>query len=282
MKILSTIAEVRALLKPVQAAGGKAGVMGTSGKVHDGHLSLIRRAVAENEVALMFWMGGMTTSWSNHTRPPGYDDRDWNKDLPLIESTGIKYAYVPNGDDYSPRRPVTITLVPQLASECPPMEKEYHLNLVSTATAKLYNIFGPMRYYSGEKDWQQLAMFKRMAEDLATEVEVVGCAVIRDADGLALSSRNARLTAEDRKKAPALYETLMAGVAAIEAGERSSAVIEKLLNDRLNAVGESVYANAVDAESLQSMETLKGEIRLIASLKLGDVPLVDNVGVTVT
>jgi pantoate--beta-alanine ligase len=177
-----------------------------------------------------------------------------------------------------PRPPVTVTLVPKLSSGCPPMEELSHLNQVSTATAKLFHIFGKMRYYSGEKDWQQLAMFKRMAQDLSTEVEVIGCPVVREADGLAMSSRNIKLTPEERLKAPALYRALMAGKAAIDAGERSSTAVETRLREQLQATGEIVYVHCVDAETLQPMQTLKGEVRLIASLKLGIVPLVDNVG----
>jgi pantoate--beta-alanine ligase len=279
MQILTKVGEVRALLDGARAQGKSVGVMGTSGRMHDGHLSLIKRAVAECDVAVMFWMGDMKMSWARPGQaPPALYDRDWNVDKVLIEKTGVPYAYLPDGDDYMPAPPVTVTLVPLLSSGCPPMEEVSHLSAVSTSTAKLFNIFGKMRYYSGEKDWQQLAMFKRMAIDLSTEVEVVGCEVVREADGLAMSSRNVKLTPEDREKAPTLYQALLAGKAAIEGGEHSSARVEKLIRDKLEAVGEAVYVNCVDALALQPMETLKGDIRLIASLKLGIVPLVDNVG----
>ena len=278
MEILTTVAEVRALVNPARAEGKRIGVMGTSGRMHDGHLSLVHRAVAENDLAVMFWMGDLKFSWRGGVKAPGLYDRDWNRDRAFCERTGIKYAYVPHGDDYMPRAPVTVTLVPPLSSGCPPMEELSHLSQVSSATAKLFNIFGKMRYYSGEKDWQQLAMFKRMAEDLSTEVEVVGCPVVREPDGLAMSSRNVKLTSEERMKAPTLYAALMQGKAAIDAGERSGAVVEKLIRDRLGAVGEIVYVNCVDAESLQPTQRLEGDVRLIASLRLGVVPLVDNVG----
>jgi pantoate--beta-alanine ligase len=278
VKILSHIREIRALLNPARAQGKTVGVMGTSGRMHDGHLSLVRRAVQENDLAVMFWMGNLKFSWSGNVKAPGLYDRDWNRDRALCESTGIQYAYLPDGDDYMPRPPVTATLVPRLSSGCPAMEELSHLNQVSTATAKLFNIFGKMRYYSGEKDWQQLAMFKHMARDLSTEVEVIGCPVVREPDGLAMSSRNIKLTAPDRARAPALYAALRAGKSAIDDGERSSVVIERLIREQLQPVGEVIYVNCVDAEMLQPMETLKGDIRLIASLKLGVVPLVDNVG----
>lgn len=269
MKILSTIAEVRALLDPARAAGKSIGVMGTSGRMHEGHLSLVRRAVAENDLAVMFWMGA----------GPGLYARSWDDDSKMAARTGLEYAYLPDFNDFMPVRPsLTVTLVPALSRCAPPMEEISHLDAVTTSTAKLFNIFGKTRYYSGEKDWQQLAMFKRMVIDMSYDIEVVGCAVVREADGVAMSSRNVRLTHEEREKAPALYHALTTGKVAIEAGESNSAKVLDLVRERLIADGEVVYVHAVDAATLQPMETLQGDIRIIASLKLGDVPLVDNIG----
>jgi pantoate--beta-alanine ligase len=279
MQILTKISEVRALLNGARAEGKTIGFAGTSGRVHEGHLSLLKRAVEENDLVLLGWFGEVKFPWSDNVLPGNYD-RDWNRDRELIETTGIKYAFLPDGSDYAPSKPLTVTLVPLLASECPPMEPEAHLNMVSSATAKHFHIFGRCRYYSGEKDWQQLAIFKRMASDLASETEVVGCEVVREDDGLAMSSRNIKLSPEDRAKASALYQALLAGKAAVEGGELSSAAVETIVRDRLNDVGETVYAYCLDAETLQPMATLTGDIRIIASLKLGETPLVDNVGVT--
>jgi pantoate--beta-alanine ligase len=281
MEILTKISEVRALFNCARAAGKTIGVAGTSGRVHAGHLSLLRRAVEENDIAVLLWFGNVKYSWTDNILPGAYE-RNWDQDRQLVEPTGVKYAYLPEGDDFAPQRPLTVTLVPMLASECPPMEPEAHLNMVSSATAKHFHIVGRCRYYSGEKDWQQLAIFKRMAQDLACETEMVGCEVIREDDGLAMSSRNVKLSPEDRIAAPALYQALLAGKNAIDNGERSRHVIEELMTDRLNAAGETVYAYCLDAQTLQPMDTLTGEIRLIASLKLGETPLVDNVGVTVS
>jgi pantoate--beta-alanine ligase len=279
MNILKKVAEVRELLDGARAQGKSIGFMGTSGAMHNGHLSLVRRAVEENDLAIMFWGGALKFSWAPEA--PRLYNPDQSRDLTVCEAAGMKHAYVPDGDDYMARPPVTVTLVPQLSTGCPRMEDPSHLNRVSCATAKLFNIFGRVRYYSGEKDWQQLAMFKRMAEDLSTEVEIIGCPVIREPDGLALSSRNVKLTIEERERAPTLYAALCDGAAAIARGERSSKMIERLIRDRLEAVGEALYVNCVDANALQPLEQLKGDIRLIASLKLGIVPLVDNVGVRI-
>jgi pantoate--beta-alanine ligase len=269
MKILTTIAEVRGLLEPARAKGMSVGVMGTSGRMHQGHLSLVRRSVEENDLAVMFWMGA----------GGGLYERSWEDDSKLVATTGVEYVYLPDYADYMPVRPsFTLALVPELTTGAPPMEEISHLDIVSTTTAKLFNIFGPMRYYSGEKDWQQLAVFKRMVIDLSWDIEVVGCPVVREADGLAMSSRNVKLTEHERSLAPALYQALCAGAEAIENGERDSDKVVALVSAAMAEVGEVVYVHAVDAGTLQPMAQLQGEIRLIASLKLGEVPLVDNVG----
>lgn len=271
MQVLTKIAEVRNLLDPARAQGKTIGVMGTSGRMHAGHISLVERAVAENDLAIMFWMGA----------GQGLYERNWDDDRKLIERTGIAHAYVPDYSDYMPVRPaLTFTVIPSLSIGAPPMEDVEHLDAVTSSTAKLFNIFGSMRYYSGEKDWQQLAMFKRMVIDMSYDIEVVGCPVVREPDGLAMSSRNVRLTSEQRKKAPVLYEALEQGKSAIESGERDAATVIALMHAAMNGAGEVLYAHALDAETLQPMDTLKGEVRLIASLMLGDVPLVDNVGAT--
>ncbi|MCB2063829.1 MAG: pantoate--beta-alanine ligase [Novosphingobium sp.] len=271
MKILSKIAEVRALLEPARAEDKTIGVMGTSGRMHAGHISLIEKAVAENDLAIMFWMGG----------GEGLYERNWDDDVKLIEPTGVEYAYLPDYADFMPVRPsYTLTTLPQLSTGAPPMEPVEHLDAVTTTTAKLFNVFGPMRYYSGEKDWQQLAMFKRMAIDLSWDIEVIGCPVVREADGVAMSSRNVKLTAEERARAPALYRALVKGKEAIESGETGSAKVVSLVREAMGDAGEVIYVHALDAETLQPMDRLTGEIRIIASLKLGEVPLVDNIGAT--
>lgn len=271
MKILSKIAEVRALLEPARAEDKTIGVMGTSGRMHAGHISLIEKAVAENDLAIMFWMGG----------GEGLYERNWDDDVKLIEPTGVEYAYLPDYADFMPVRPsYTLTTLPQLSTGAPPMEPVEHLDAVTTTTAKLFNVFGPMRYYSGEKDWQQLAMFKRMAIDLSWDIKVIGCPVVREADGVAMSSRNVKLTAEERARAPALYRALVKGKEAIESGETGSAKVVSLVREAMGDAGEVIYVHALDAETLQPMDRLTGEIRIIASLKLGEVPLVDNIGAT--
>jgi len=149
--------------------------------------------------------------------------------------------------------------------------------------AKLFAIVGPCRAYFGEKDWQQVAVVRRMAADLSFPVDVVACVTVREADGLALSSRNIYLTKEERAVAPALHRALSAGAAAIEAGEREPWPVRAAMQVVLDAepLGVVDYLEVVDAATLASVERLEGEVRLLGAVRLGRARLIDNVGVTI-
>jgi pantoate--beta-alanine ligase len=148
--------------------------------------------------------------------------------------------------------------------------------------SKLFNIAGTCRAYFGEKDWQQLAVIRRMAADLSFPVDVVGCPTVREPDGLAMSSRNAYLTPDERAAAPVVHWALVAGAAAIAAGERSAAQVRSLVADLIRAerLAELDYAEVVDAATLQPVDPLRGELRLLAATRFGRARLIDNEGAT--
>ena len=158
-----------------------------------------------------------------------------------------------------------------------------HFAGVATVVAKLFSIVGPCRAYFGAKDWQQIAVVRRMAADLSLPVEVVACPTVRELDGLAMSSRNVYLTPEEREAAPVLYTALKSGVASVTAGERDPAVVRDLMADIIRAepLAELDYAEVVDAESFTVPEPLSGNLRLLAAVRFGRARLIDNVGVTV-
>jgi pantoate--beta-alanine ligase len=158
-----------------------------------------------------------------------------------------------------------------------------HFAGVATVVAKLFNLAGPCRAYFGEKDYQQLVVVRRMAADLSFPVEVVGCATVREPDGLAKSSRNVYLTAVEREAAPVLQRALQAGAAAIAAGETSpdavaGVVAAVVVAEPLAALD---YAAVVDAATLAPVDPLRGEVRLLAAARFGKARLLDNVGATV-
>ncbi len=278
MKQYTTVAEFRAALDHERAAGRSVGMVGTSGALHEGHLSLVRRSSAENDVTAMFWGGALAFDWMDDEI--AYQ-RDFERDLALAEAAGLDAVYLPDATDLFRRPPLTTVSLPAMSSGAPGLEEPGHLDTIVMMMAKLFNIFGACRSYFGEKDWQQLAMFKRMAEDLCWPVDVVGCETVRDPDGVAVSSRNAQLTREERERAPALYRALLAAHAAVEKGERSQAALYRLVSEHVNAVGSLEYFVAVNAETMEMLDPLAGDVRLLGSMGLGSVRLVDNVGVGV-
>jgi pantoate--beta-alanine ligase len=176
---------------------------------------------------------------------------------------------------------MTKVSLPAMSSGVPGLEDPAHLDLIAMVMAKLFNIFGESRSYSGEKDWQQMVMFKRLAEDLEFPVEVVGCPTVRHEDGVAVSSRNSKLTPDQRRDAPALYEALSAAATAIREGERSQAKLHEMVRSRVERAGTLEYFVAVEASTMALVDPLVGEIRLLASMGLGEVRLVDNCGASV-
>jgi pantoate--beta-alanine ligase len=158
-----------------------------------------------------------------------------------------------------------------------------HFSGVATVVAKLFNIAGPCRAFFGEKDWQQLAVVRRMAADLSFPVEVVGCPTVRDPDGLAMSSRNIYLTSDARAAAPVIHRALLAGAAAVEAGERDPEHIRVLIRRIIEAepLAALEYAEVVDAATLQEVDPLAGELRLLAATRFGRARLIDNTGATI-
>jgi pantoate--beta-alanine ligase len=272
LRIIRYIDELRQVLDAARAKGATVGFMGTSGAMHEGHLSLVRAAVRENDLPVMFYGGAGAGG------PIAYD-RDPDRDLGLCEAAGMEIAYTPSGD-FMPQAPATVIALPALfGGDQPGMEDPAHLHQITFAMAKLYNIFGPCRMYSGEKDWQQLAIFTRLAQDLSFPVTVVPCPTVREPDGLAMSSRNVKLTPEQRATAPRLYQALQAAAASVAAGERSLDRIKALVGERIAAAGELDYLTAVDPADLSPRSPLRGEVRLLASMKVGAVRLLDNIGV---
>jgi pantoate--beta-alanine ligase len=153
-----------------------------------------------------------------------------------------------------------------------------HFAGVATVVAKLFAIVGPCAAYFGEKDYQQVAVVRQMVSDLSIPVDVVACPTMREPDGLAMSSRNAYLTPEERAAAPVVHATLQAGRADIDAGERDPAKVRSLMADLIGAepLAQLDYAEVVDARTLQVVDPLAGELRLLAAVRFGKARLIDN------
>jgi pantoate--beta-alanine ligase len=272
-------ADVNTYLDEVRASGLQVGMVGTSGAMHEGHLSLIRRAAEENDVTALFWGGRSASEWMASQVGPG---RDAERDFALAEGAGLDLVFAPGSSELFPSEPMTKVSLPAMSSEAPHLESPAHLDLIAMTMGKLWHIFGPCRSYFGEKDWQQLAMFQRLAADLAWPVEVIGCPTIRDELGLALSSRNEQMTKMERADAAVLYRALMAARRAALQDTRSVRELTAIFSKTVGSVARIRYFTAVESATMKPLDELTGSVRLLASIEIGSVRLVDNVGMELT
>lgn len=283
MNIIHTISELREALDTERAAGATVGLVPTMGALHGGHEQLMAEAVAATDVVA-------ATIYVNPLQFAPNEDLDsyprmLDADAAAAERAGVKYLFVPSDREMYPEENWTTVSLRVVTEPWEGESRPTHFAGVATVVAKYFNIAGPCVGFFGEKDFQQLAMLKRMVSDLNMAVEVVGVATVREDDGLAMSSRNLRLTAEHREQAPVVQRALQAGAASIEAGERDPAVVERAIRDVIaTAPGAASpdYVAVVDASSLVTPTALAGDIRLLTAVYFGDVRLIDNIGVTVS
>jgi pantoate--beta-alanine ligase len=276
MEQIRTVRELRAALDGARARGQRVGMVGTSGAMHEGHLSLVERSAAENDVTAMFWGGGGSFDWM--VSQIDYA-RDAGRDFALAEAAGLDIVFAPYDNEFFPREPMTHVSLPGMSSGVPHLENPAHLDLIAMVMCKLWNMFGACRSYFGEKDWQQLVMYKRLADDLCWPVEVIGCPTIRHDDGVAVSSRNAQLTTDQRAFAPVLYRALCDCRDAALAGTRAAAELEQLFVATVGEPGCVRYFTAVEADAMVPLDVVAGSVRLLGSIQLGTVRLLDNLGV---
>jgi pantoate--beta-alanine ligase len=297
MQVHETKASFRAALDDTRRAGGTVGLVPTMGYLHDGHVSLARRSVAERGTT------GLTIFVNPLQFGAGEDlasyPRDLDRDLALCRAAGVDHVLAPSVEEVYPRPVLTSIHVGELGDAMEGAARPGHFDGMATVVAKLFAIAGPCAAYFGEKDYQQLAIVRRMASDLDLPVDVVGCPIVREPDGLAMSSRNVYLEPAERAAAPVLHQALQAGAAAIGAGERDPARVRALVASIIEAepLAELDYAEVVESDTLRVPERLGGgpgrgagaggdddeavEVRLLVAARLGRPRLLDNLGVRV-
>jgi pantoate--beta-alanine ligase len=279
VELIRSVAELRARLDPERAAGKQVGMVGTSGGMHQGHQSLLRRSAEDNDITAMYWGGAPADLSSWHAGSTFAYERDSEHDWPLAEEAGCDLLFAPPAAVLFPRAPATTVTLPSFSKGFSQLEDPAHLDLIALAMCKLWNMFGPCRNYFGEKDWQQLVMFVRLADDLEFPVEVLGCPTVRDDDGVAVSSRNSQLTTGQRAVAPVLYRALRTTRDAALAGTTTAAKVEQVFTDAVDGAAAIQYFAVVDGPTMTPLEELSGSVRLLASIVLGDTRIVDNIGV---
>jgi pantoate--beta-alanine ligase len=278
-ELVPSIAELRSRLDDSRAAGRQIGFVPTMGYLHEGHASLMRRADADNDlvVASIFVNPLQFAADEDLSDYP----RDLERDIELAGDAGVDVLFVPDVEEMYPFGPVLTTVsVAEISARWEGSSRPSHFAGVATVVTKLLSIAGRCSAYFGEKDYQQLAIIRRLVADLSLPVEVVGCPIIREADGLAMSSRNVYLGPEERRAATVLRRALDAGLAAIDRGERDGAIVTAVMADVVRSEPLAVldYCAAVDAATLAPMPELDGEIRLLIAAQVGRPRLIDNAG----
>jgi pantoate--beta-alanine ligase len=283
VKASGSIAEVRWALDGVRREGATVGLVPTMGYLHEGHLSLMAAARADTDFV-------MATIFVNSLQfAPGEDlasyPRDPDGDRAKADAAAVDLLFSPEHDEMYPDEVLTTVSVGGISQSMEGATRPTHFAGVATVVAKLFAIAGPCRAYFGEKDFQQLAVVRKMVADLSFPVEVIGCPIVREPDGLALSSRNAYLTPDQREAAPVLQRALKAGAASVRAGERDPSAVRTLIGEIIAAEPEAEldYVALVDPATLEppagALEP--GTYRLLTAARFGVPRLLDNIALEV-
>jgi len=274
MITIRTPHEMRAWATAQRQAGKTIGCVPTMGALHEGHASLMREAVARNDV-------GVASLFVNPKQFGPHEDfgkypRMFEADCAMAESIGIQAVYAPDVDAMYPEGYQTYVTVEEISKGLCGASRPHHFRGVTTVVAKLFNAMLPHRAYFGQKDVQQCAVIKRMVWDLDMGVEIVEMPIIREPDGLAMSSRNAYLSPKERQRSLCISRSLFGALALMKAGERDAQTIVQRVRDGL--VGIDIdYVELVDAESLERVQQVEGEIVLAVAALVGKTRLIDNV-----
>jgi pantoate--beta-alanine ligase len=278
MRTVRTVAELRSLLAPERRAGRTIGLVPTMGYFHDGHLSLMRRARAENDVLIV----------SLFVNPaqfgPGEDleayPRDEERDERLAAAEGVDLLFAPPVEEIYPEgfsTTVTVADLTEMLEGDDTQRGADHFRGVTTVVTKLLNMAGPDVAYFGQKDAQQALVIRKLVRDLDIPVRIEVCPTVRDPDGLALSSRNAYLSPEERERALALSRALRAAEKTVASGTQDAAAVVAAARDELHRAGvEPDYLQLRSAEDLSPVERVNGSTLLAVAARVGRARLIDN------
>jgi pantoate--beta-alanine ligase len=276
MKIFDAIPKVRAALSDMRETRSRVGLVPTMGALHEGHLSLVRAAKRQcNAVAVSIFVNptqfGPTEDLAKYPR-------QFERDRDILEREGVDILFAPSVEEIYPNGAVTWVSVEGLSDRLDGQSRPGHFRGVSTVVAKLFNVIEPNAAFFGQKDAAQLAVIRRMVRDLHFPVEIVACPIVRDAGGLAMSSRNAYLSPEERGRALILQRSLRRAEAEFQSGQRIaakliSAALEVLASDPKVALD---YLEIVDPDTLECVERITQPALLALAARVGGTRLIDN------
>jgi len=281
MKICSTIAEARAACRAARASGKRLGLVPTMGALHEGHLSLVRAAKAQCEsVAVSLFVN--PTQFSPTEDLSKYP-RQFDRDRQLLEKEGVHILFAPSVDEIypsglTPANDATWVTVEGLSEKLDGRSRPGHFRGVTTIVAKLFHIIEPDAAFFGQKDAAQLAIIRRMVRDLNFPIEIVACPIVREPDGLAMSSRNSYLNADERARALVLHRALEQVQQMFQAGERSGATLTAAAKEAFAAQPQVVldYCEIVDPDTLRPIDQISRKTLVAVAAYLGKTRLIDN------
>ncbi len=276
MQIVKSIEEVRSIVRGWRKEGLRVGLVPTMGYLHEGHKSLIVKAVSENDRVVV-------SDFVNPTQFGANEDlesypRDIERDAAICEAAGASLVFHPEPEEmYFPDNCTFVDMDGLTKGLCG-KSRPTHFRGVCTVVSKLFHIVMPDRAYFGQKDAQQLAVIRRMVRDLNFEITIVGCPIVREKDGLAMSSRNTYLNAEERKAALILHKSLQAAEALMQTGERDVAVIKAAIVERMKTepLARIDYVEIVDAETLEDAAAIERPVLAATAVYIGKTRLIDN------
>jgi pantoate--beta-alanine ligase len=274
-RVLRTRRELRDALAGVPRP---LGLVPTMGWLHEGHRSLMKRARADNATAIatIFVNPRQFNEAADYQRYP----RNETRDLAICEEEGLDLVFAPSVDEVYPPGFDTTVSVGQIARPLEGAARPGHFDGVATVVAILFNLVGAERAYFGQKDAQQVMVIRQMARDLAIPTDVIACPTVREADGLALSSRNVHLSPAERVAAPVLHRALLAGRARWEAGERSADALRDAMREVLEGepLATPAYVSVADGTTLAELERVRDVAPVLLSLavRFGATRLIDN------
>jgi pantoate--beta-alanine ligase len=277
MQTIHDPSETQALCRSFRAAERTIGFVPTMGYLHEGHLSLMRRARQENDILVV-------SIFVNPTQfGPGEDydtyPRDLDRDLRALDAVRADVAFVPSVQGLYPDGHRTVVEVHEITEGLCGASRPGHFRGVATVVTKLFNLVMPHRAYFGQKDYQQSVVVRRLVADLNLAVEIIVAPIVREPDGLAMSSRNARLTPEQRRAARVLYRALQRAEERVREGERQA----KVLMDEMRSMieGEPLasveYIAACDPRTLREIDRIAGPALMALAVRFGSTRLIDNV-----
>ncbi len=276
MNIVETIQEVRQIVGEWKKKGLTVGLVPTMGYLHEGHASLIEQAAKQNDKVIVSVFVNPTQFGVNEDLD-SYP-RDLQHDVKICEQAGGDCIFHPEPEEMYPQGFCSFVDMDVLTKELCGITRPTHFRGVCTVVNKLFNIVMPDRAYFGEKDAQQLAVIRRMVKDLNIPIEIIGCPIIREPDGLAKSSRNTYLSPEERKAALVLYKSISAGKQLVSSGEKRAEIIIQKMTEILTAepLARIDYVKIVDAETMQPISEIDRPYLAAIAVYIGKTRLIDN------